>query len=319
MNDVQLNALVWFAVFSAAGWVALVKGLRRRRALRDREERERGRATGTIVEIAQSKKGRAQPVVEFTAEGAVYRQACASGNPAALPVGTSVEVRYDPDAPERFHLEREKAPRSGSGLMLAGVCWIVICALLATGASTLRGRVGLDLRSAVRGLHITDFTGLFGRSGGGDGDKRDGDYRYAPDGKYFAVVTAYTGGEESVTVPFVLGERVVSGLAPGAYSRCDTLVHVIVPAIIHDIPAACFTGCVRLREVELREGVQSIQTHAFDMCPSLTRVVLPASLERIADDAFAGDCKAAFEVIEGSAAERYCRDKGFEMSVSPAE
>ena len=318
MENMQLNALVWFVVLSAAGWVALVKGLRRRRALTDREERERGRATGTIVEIAQSKKGPARPVVEFTAEGAVHRRACADAGLAALPVGTSVEVRYDPDAPERFHLEREKAPKSGGGLIFAGICWIAICALLATGASTLRGHVGMDLRRAVRVLHITDFTELFRRSEGDD-DQKDGDYRYTPDGQYFAVVKDYTGSEERVSVPMVLGGRVVSGLAPGAYSRCDTLVHLTVPAIIHDIPAACFAGCIRLREVELSEGVQSIQTHAFDMCPSLNRVTLPASLERIADDAFPGDCKAGFEVIEGSAAERYCREKGFEMSVSPAE
>lgn len=319
MNDIQLNALVWFAVFSAAGWVALAKGLRRRRALMDREERERGRATGTIVEIARSKGGRARPVVEFTAEGTVYRRACARKSAAALPVGASVEVRYDPDDPSRFHIEREKAPRSGGGLMLAGVCWIVICALLATGTSTLRGRAGMELRRAVRGLRITDFTGIFRRSGSGDGDSRDGDYRYTTDGKYFAVVTAYTGSEERVSVPFMLGERVVNGLAPGAYARCDTLVYVTVPAVIHDIPAACFTACVRLQEVELREGVQSIQTHAFDMCPSLKRVALPASLERIADDAFPDGCKARFEVIEGSAAQRYCRDKGFVYESSPAE
>ena len=149
MNDVQLNALVWFAVFSAAGWVALVKGLRRRRALRDREEREHGRATGTIVEIAQSKKGRAQPVVEFTAEGqSVHREYDNALDPKEFPAGTSVEILYDVNRPERFHLAEDPvflAP--GLGAIRISIIWILASAALTVILAVFVGGARFDLRS----------------------------------------------------------------------------------------------------------------------------------------------------------------------------
>lgn len=323
MNHMLFNTLIWLALFSAVGWVALAKGLRRRRALLEREERERGRATGTIVGYAEAKKGGAKrPVVEFTAEGSAHRLECAAGtNPAALPVGAEVEVRYDPDDPERFHLESEEtAPRGGRALLVFGVTWILICAMLATGAATLRGRTGARLRFALRGLNAFDITGIFYKEA--DDAKvtgRDGEFEYVEKSDLLAVVTGYTGSDSSLTVPLVVGGHVVSGLSMMAFARCDSLVSATVPGHIPAIPAACFNACVSLREVVLEDGVQAIEAHAFGICPSLKRVVLPASLERIDDTAFPDDCKACFEVIEGSAAERYCREKGFEVKAGPAQ
>lgn len=71
-----------------------------------------------------------------------------------------------------------------------------------------------------------------------------------------------------------------------AYSNCDSLSVVNVPAGVGSIPSSCFYDCDGLRQVNLSEGLSSIEYDAFRSCNSLGEVNLPASLTGIGYRAF---------------------------------
>ena len=74
--DIELKMLFFFAVTSFIGWIMLFTGIGTRRDVQRRNDRERARTTGTIVDYVRKVRpmGRStrvswHPVVEFTADG----------------------------------------------------------------------------------------------------------------------------------------------------------------------------------------------------------------------------------------------------------
>ena len=59
-------------------------------------------------------------------------------------------------------------------------------------------------------------------------------------------------------------------------------------------------------QIVLPKGLKQIREHAFDQCPSLRFITLPASLEQIEDNNFSG---AIVICGYGSKAEQYCKDR----------
>ncbi len=143
----------------------------------------------------------------------------------------------------------------------------------------------------------------------------EGSYAFREEG-YGVLITQYTGKDERVEVPVLLGGKIVTGIGAMAYSRSDRLREVTVGGHIRSIPAGAFAGCLNLRKVTVRDGVDSIGTQAFGICPQLAEVSLPASIRRIDDSAFPSDCRAVFQVKAGSEAEKYCQKQGFRFDDS---
>ena len=315
MRDMTMVVIVGFVLLSAGGWICLLAALRRRRRIQAVEEARRGRATGQIVAFSDTMKGgRRQPVVEFTAEGRLYRLE-APANPEAASVGEGVEVRYDPDDPAQFHIEsREGLNRDGGGLLKLAVAWIAVCAALAVVVTMLPMRQQLRLRHMLDGLGLPQ---LFEKKA--DDPKTtdpSGEYQYLLWDNGLATIEKYNGSAQELTVPLVVDGHAVTGLSMGAFSQARSLASVSVPGYISSIPMAAFAGCLSLREVTLGEGVASIGSQAFMMCASLRRVSLPASLAAIAADAFPEDCKATFEVPRDSYAQKYCEERGFAVQIA---
>ncbi len=315
MRNMTAVVIMAFAILSLGGWICLAVGARRRRRSQATEEAQRGRATGRVTEfVAASGGGVTRPVVEFTAEGQVYRLE-APANPEGASVGDSVEVRYDPDDPARFRIESgQEINRDGRGLVRAGVAWVVVAAVLAAGITALPRHTQFWLQHALSSVRLP---ALFEKKE--DRPERTdskGEYDYQLAGNGLATIAQYNGSADSLTVPLVVDGHAVSGLSMGAFRQARTLVSVKVPGNISAIPIAAFAGCISLREVELGEGVASIGAQAFGVCPSLHRVSLPASLSTIADDAFQDDCGATFQVPRDSFAEQYCRQKGFTVEIA---
>ena len=73
---------------------------------------------------------------------------------------------------------------------------------------------------------------------------------------------------------------------------------LVIPDGITEIPAYAFRNYNRLTSVEIPEGAKVIGTSAFEDT-NLTHVVLPASIETIASDAF--DCNLSYAEFKGDA------------------
>lgn len=322
MSKAAQKALVFFAVCSLVGWILLFTGLGVRRDRRRREERERTRATGMIVDYERTRHVRRgvhsywKPVVEFMADGETIRRAYAMfGDPEKHPVGEAVEVLYDANDPERFHLEMDTTYADGGATATrAAIVWILLSALLAIALAVLVGGADLSefslfgrglFRRAPRASRKIESVTLVSSS-----DVFQ--YEVQPDGT--AILKGFNGHAQEVTLPLVLDGHMVSGISNSAFLNARSIVELTVPGTYTHIPVGTFATCVALEKLTLQEGVSSVGSHAFGFCVALQEVHLPASLTRIADDAFPENCRAAFHAPEGSYARAYCEKQGLEVA-----
>ena len=316
MNDAAMTALIVFAIFSLPGWIMLIYALKSRRARERREERERARTTGSIVEYVRETKRYwrgptvrfTRPVVEYRAEGSVYkRQYENSLSPEQYPVGANVDVVYDADDPFRFHLDVDEEFSQGArGYVKGAVIWLLICVVLAAALTLVAEHRPLTRRrSRQTAPRVTASVKL---------PSRDSDYQYEVRGNLTAIIKGYSGDDEALILPLTLGGHPVTAISSQAFARAMQLKRVTVPGTIAQIPIAAFAGCLSLQEVTLEEGVTDIGRHAFGFCMLLRDVHLPKSVRRI-DDAFPEACNACFHVAEGSYAQRYCEENGYVVVV----
>ena len=77
----------------------------------------------------------------------------------------------------------------------------------------------------------------------------------------------------------------VGGNLTGAFSWCDGITKVVLPATIADIPERTFENCTALVEVELSEGLETVGSYAFHNC-GIKNLSLPSTLESIGKYAF---------------------------------
>ena len=108
---------------SLGGWIFLYIGLAGLREARNRQQKERARATALVVDYVSKKhiyrhrrrSGVRQtrvvtlwkPVVEFTVDGKTCRfESREPFQREKLPVGSHEDVLYDPDDPAHFHLRQ---------------------------------------------------------------------------------------------------------------------------------------------------------------------------------------------------------------------
>lgn len=75
-------------------------------------------------------------------------------------------------------------------------------------------------------------------------------------------------------------------LGAGAFAGSDIL-EVTIPPRVRKLKKT-FMYCRDLCKLHLSEGLQEIGPYAFQACDSLRRVALPASVQRVDDNAFAG-------------------------------
>lgn len=279
-----------------------------------RQERERARAAGTIVDHAHKSDGRrgrplCWPVVRFRTEAREYQLEWKSI--VAIedwPIGTQVEVLYDPDHPEDFHLDTEEDANPAPRFARSGVI-LIACALIVmsvTGGSIRNSFANLFSSPEKKPAEV--FTP----------DAPKGQYYYSFNGVNSFTLTGYVGRDTVVDIPSLTGGNVVSDIAATAFATNYTMRELSVPGTVHYIPEMTFAGCVALSKVTLGNGVQSIDARAFEGCLLLEDVTLPASLTWIAENAFPAECKAIFHVVEGTAAADYCAAKGYAVDISPA-
>ena len=127
------------------------------------------------------------------------------------------------------------------------------------------------------------------------------------------IITSYKGEETDVVIPSVIGKNTVSSLGPDVFSlRAPRLTKeqiqarksiksITVPGTIKEIPdSMCYAspleGTYALEKVVLEEGVEVINSNAFQRCLNLKEVVLPKTLKKIRGGALV--CCEALEKID---------------------
>lgn len=86
-----------------------------------------------------------------------------------------------------------------------------------------------------------------------------------------------------------------------------------IPEGIKGIAGTAFTGCENLTELIVPEGVTSIGHNVFMLCPNLRKIALPASVEEIGWNAFPTSGQVVIVAPEGSYAQEYCKENGYEF------
>ena len=141
MNSTLLAVIITLGIFAIAGLFALFEALGDRRKWLKREEVERSRTTGVIVGFAEERHRYRRrrslnapyvtvyyPIVRFQADGVEYELKSASVVPRdKYPEGQSVDLLYDPNNPNHFHLDRGDAQeRSNRGTIIFALVWLAI-------------------------------------------------------------------------------------------------------------------------------------------------------------------------------------------------
>ena len=75
-------------------------------------------------------------------------------------------------------------------------------------------------------------------------------------------------------------------LSQNAFSGCTSLTNVDLPEGLKSIEFGAFSDCTSLTNVDLPESLKSIGSYAFHNCTSLSLVAIPASVTEIGETAF---------------------------------
>ena len=141
MDDHLLFFLVLFPLLAVGGVTLIWIGLSGTRKARRRAERERVRASGTVVDMVKHLSlGRGKPltachpVVEFQVEGQTLRHESRDGYMSnQFKVGERVDLLYDADDPGSYHLEKltEWEAAGDRITIVVGILWVVIAGIIA--------------------------------------------------------------------------------------------------------------------------------------------------------------------------------------------
>ena len=296
-------------VFLGIGCLIVVCGLVGRRKWQARVDRERVRTAGIVVDHVRNPAGGAYlPMIAFLADGvkqqAIWKSTIRTGK---LELGQEVEVLYDPDRPESFHLAQEEEVSPSKEIMSIGVI-VIACVLgvfiyanVTTGNSPFALRPNYSRTQDSKTAQIINLNA-------------DDAFSFKSDSDYRCTLTGYSGDARSLKIPVFGGDKFITRIGRSALANQRNLSEVTVPGTIKEIAEGAFAGCVRLQTVRIHDGTETIGAMAFEGCLSLAQVSLPASLIDISDNAFPADCSATFIVEPGSLAETYCQEHGYAIS-----
>ena len=122
-------------------------------------------------------------------------------------------------------------------------------------------------------------------------------YQLQEDGT--ARITGHGRIGANLEIPEKLGEARVTVIGEAAFSSCDGLRKVSLPAGVREIRAGAFSFCHNLAEVRLPDGLGEIRDKAFWWCDALETIRLPQGLKRLGADAFGGTRIRVLDLPEG--------------------
>ena len=88
------------------------------------------------------------------------------------------------------------------------------------------------------------------------------------------------------TVKYNGGQYTVTSIGDYAFSYCESLTSITLPAGVTSIGNSAFYNCYTLTSITLPESITTIENYAFYCCLGLTSITLPESLTSIGHYAF---------------------------------
>ena len=99
-------------------------------------------------------------------------------------------------------------------------------------------------------------------------------------------ITNYAYSNQNLVALDLSGLVDVTSIGDQAFSRCDSLSSITLPASVTDIGGLAFDGCRSLKSITIPDGVTSINEQAFYGCSSLSSITIPSSVTEIGACAF---------------------------------
>ena len=105
-----------------------------------------------------------------------------------------------------------------------------------------------------------------------------------------SVGTSLENGGNTIIIPSIHQGLPVRKIADGGFAGCSELVKVMMVqnGQMMEIGEYAFEGCSALKNINIPEGVRTIQAYAFYGCTSLENIVLPSGLRYLWENAFTG-------------------------------
>ena len=103
---------------------------------------------------------------------------------------------------------------------------------------------------------------------------------------YDGVITGYSGDlPENLVIPSSIDGKTVTGIGDSAFSDCESMTSVSIPASVNNIGQDAFYNCTSLASVSISSGVtkMSIGWMAFADCPSLSNRLASIRLDCFRD------------------------------------
>lgn len=101
------------------------------------------------------------------------------------------------------------------------------------------------------------------------------------------MVTKYTGGEGSMSIPAKLGGKSVLAVGTDIIKNKTAVKSVTLPDTVSVIGESAFANCTELTRISLGTGITSIGNNAFNGCTKLASVgAFPSKLRTIGTNAF---------------------------------
>ncbi|MBP3583552.1 MAG: leucine-rich repeat protein [Clostridia bacterium] len=116
------------------------------------------------------------------------------------------------------------------------------------------------------------------------------------DANYCEIIDAYPGISGDVYVGAYHNEKIVFGIADGAFKGCERITAIYMLDGILDIGNRAFEGCTEMTAISLPSTARTLGAYALAGCDKLEELVLPDDLEYIGDYAFKG-LKSITEII----------------------
>lgn len=104
----------------------------------------------------------------------------------------------------------------------------------------------------------------------------------------------------------------IISIGQSAFQGCNALEYIDIPNSVTSIGAYAFAAC-NLTSITIPDSVTSIGDGAFSECYSLTSITIPDSVTSIGDGAFTTDINLTIYCKEGSTADTYAQENGFNV------
>ena len=96
-----------------------------------------------------------------------------------------------------------------------------------------------------------------------------------------AVITGYTGSDETIRVPSIIEGRPVTVIGMNAFSANNHLKEVILPDTVITLQKDVFRDSTTLERVHLSNGISHLTTTTFSGCSSLKEINIPDGVEEL--------------------------------------